>query len=363
MSSEVTFTPARLTEILATGSDEEKSTMLETLRDRKSEDTSLVTPLVDGLEKEKSRALKERILMVLNRLVPLAQYRDADRMLRSPDPFVRNGIVEIIKSSDIPIIQFLEKLAEDDDKDVRKFVIDALSQESSTEAVAIIRNRLDDEDTNIVYTAIEYLGSFRDDASSEKIEAILLQSGHPMVLCSGLEALAKIGRSNRREAVLVRFIDDEGDPITTFSLLKYLASFGSGDHFDFIDKLLEKNPEMFAKEIIDTINGILTRHPGAGLPVSLRSNLEFLEETTDNNVNKYAIAKLLVKGEAGDIDRVRAMLTDPNEMMKLCAVEILADIGDESDIERLEEIAEDSDSDELLEAIGDAVGKIAERLE
>lgn len=363
MSTETTYTPARVTEILATGSEEEKSSLLEALRNRKSDDTSLVTPLVDGLEKEKSRALKERILMVLNRLVPLAQYRDADRMLRSPDPFVRNGIVEIIKSSDIPIIQFLEKLAEDDDKDVRKFVIDALSQESSAEAVAIIRHRLDDEDTNIVYTAIEYLGSFRDDASSEKIETILLQSTHPMVLCSGLEALAKIGRSDKREEVLAKFMGEESDPITTFPLLKYLAAFGSGEHFEFIDRLLEKNPEMFAKEIIDTINGILTRQPGAALPVSLRANLEYLEETTENNVNKYAIAKLLVKGEAGDIGKVRAMLDDPNEMMKLCAIEILADIGDESDIERLEEIAEESESDELLEAIGDAVEKIAERLE
>lgn len=357
------YTPDQVAGILSTANEEDKSSMLETLRNQEKADTLLITPLIDGLEKEKSRALKERILMVLSRLIPLVQYRDADRMLRSPDPFVRNGIVEIIKSSDIPIIQFLEKLAEDKDKDVRKFVIDALSQEKSAEAVTIIRKRLDDEDTNIVYTAIEYLGGFRDEVSSEKIEEILLNSSHPMVLCSGLEALAKIGRSDRRSEVLERFMDDDSDPITTFPLLKYLAAFGSGEHFEFMDKLLEKNPEMFAKEIIDTINGILTQNPGASLPVSLRSNLEYLAETTNNSVNKYAIAKLLVRGEAGDIEKIRSMLDDPNEMMKLCAIEILADVGDKTDIDRLEELAEDSESDELLEAIGDAVEKIAERSE
>jgi HEAT repeat protein len=372
MSNQKEYTVSTVMEVLDSGGAEEKAAMLEDIREKDIRDTALAPLLIDRLEKETSRAIKERILMILNRLVPLGEYRDADRMLRSPDPFVRNGIVEIIKSSDIPIIRFLEKLAEDEDKDVRKFVIDALSQEESEDAIAIIRARLDDTDTNIVYTAIEYLGSFRDAPSVEKIEAILLASNHSMVLCSGLEALSKIQRSYRREEVLEKFMDGEADPITIFPLLKYLSAFGDNNAFAFIGKLLEKNQEMFAKEIIDTLNGILTRLPGAQPPPYLRDRLELMQQTTTNSVNKYAIAKLLMRagtgengeaGHAGQLEKVRAMLGEGNEMVKLCAVELLADIGDESDIERLEEIAEDSESDELLEAIGDTVAKIAERLE
>jgi hypothetical protein len=55
------------------------------------------------------------------------------------------------------------------------------------------------------------------------------------------------------------------------------------------------------------------------------------------------------------------MLDDPDLMIKLCGIELLADTGGIEDIKRLEDIAEHTDDDELLEAIGDAVMKIEKR--
>ena len=61
------------------------------------------------------------------------------------------------------------------------------------------------------------------------------------------------------------------------------------------------------------------------------------------------------------LEKVRKMLLDESEMVQLSAVEALAEIGDKSDIQRLEELAENTESDELLEAVGDAVMKLEER--
>jgi len=354
-------------ETLAAGTVEEKSNLLEELRTGETSDVTLIHPLVDCLENEHSRAVKERVLMILNRLMPLSEFREADRMLRSSDPFVRNGAVEIIQKSDIPIIRFLEKLAGDRDKDVRKFVIDALSREKSEQAIEIIRAHLDDVDTNIVYTAIEYLGNFEDTGAAVKIEKILLASDNFMVICSGLEALAKIGVSGRREEILKKFMNGTEESVTTFPLLKYLGAFGGGEVFDYVSALLDKNPTMFTKEIIDAVSAVLKNNDGLALTAGLRRKLEALQETTDNSVNKYAIAKLLMKSSdsgadsSDQLEKARRMLQDRNPMMQLCAVEMLADIGETSDIEQLEEIAEHTDSDELLEAIGDAVMKIETR--
>jgi hypothetical protein len=92
--------------ILVKGTFQEKSSLLEEIWEER--DVSMVNPLVDVLEMEKSRAVKKQILTVLNRLVMLLGFRDVNvdidfnRMLRSSDPFVRDGIAEIILNSEIP---------------------------------------------------------------------------------------------------------------------------------------------------------------------------------------------------------------------------------------------------------------------
>jgi predicted house-cleaning noncanonical NTP pyrophosphatase (MazG superfamily) len=92
--------------ILAKGNFQEKSSLLEEIWEER--DVSMVSPLVDVLEMEKSRAVKKQILTVLNRLVMLLGFRDVNvdidfnRILRSSDQFVRDGIVEIILNSEIP---------------------------------------------------------------------------------------------------------------------------------------------------------------------------------------------------------------------------------------------------------------------
>ena len=359
-------------QVLAEGTQEEKSVALELLRE--VQDVSWVSPLVETLEKENSRAVKERILTVLDLLIPHAKQEkvnvdlEIDRMLRSPDPFVRNGVVEIIRRSEMPIIQFLEGLAADPDKDVRKFVIDALSLEKTERGMEILRQRLHDPEINIVYTAVEILGNFRDIASAGAIETLLLSSANLMVVCSALEALAKIGESPRREKILETFMKKGIDPVAAFALLKYLGTFGDGGAFSYIESMLDSGGEIFAKEIIDSVEGIVKNRGIDILPESLRQKLKTLRQNTSNSINKYAITKLLLKTAGDDtaeireqLEQNRRMLEDESEMVQLCAVEVLAEIGDESDGQRLEELAQQTESDELLEAIGDAVMKIYER--
>lgn len=344
------------------GTAAQKFALLETIREKG--DISLITPLVNFLEKEKSRAVKDRILIVLDVLVPLSGYKNVDRMLRSPDPQVRNGIVEIIRRSDIPIINFLEKLSEDDDKDVRKFVIDSLSSEKSEKAIQIVRRRLHDPDINIVYTAIEYLGNFKDRESVDTIETLLLGTDNLMVVCAGMEALAKIGESPRKQTIMDTFMKSYRNFMINFPLLRYLAAFGSPDSFAYIENLVENNPDTFTKEIIDAVEGIMQNHHLESLPLSLRRKLADMSEIIVNNVDKYAVAKLLARaGESRGVllKRARKMLDDPDPIIKLCGIELLADSGEAKDIQRLEDIAEHIDDDELLEAIGDAVMKIQER--
>jgi len=341
-------------------SPERKLSALESLVE--SGDTTLVLPLVELLEIEKDRAVKERMLIVLNRLLPMSDFQDIDRLLKSPDPFVRNGAVEIIKKSDLPLLNFFAGLAGDPDRDVRKFVIDAISQEASAESVAIIRERLADEDINIVYTAIEYLGNLKDRESAAEIEMILFQSDNYMVVCSALQALANIGHSPRQQEILAHFQETE-NPVLIFPLLRYMASFGSEACLEFIENLLEQQPETFTKEVIDAVEGIIKTSKLQSLPESLRFRLLSMLDMDINTASKYEIIKILARtGGEEALQMVREMLGDESEMIRLSAVEILGETGGLEDMEKLKDMVEITDSDELLEAIGDAVLKIDERI-
>lgn len=344
--------------VLGAGSVEEKLSLLQDLQE--TDDPSIVEPLLDILEKEKNRAVKARIFLVLNHALPLSGFGHVERMLRSPDPFVRNGAVDIIKRNEIPLLKFFDRLAEDENKDVRKFVIDSLSQEKSSQAIEIIRRRLLDNDINIAYTAIEYLGNFRDQGSVPCIEDVLFASDNMMIICSSLEALAKIGVSTRPREVVARFGGDR-QSLIVFSLLKYLAAFGTIADLPYIEAIMAERANICLKEAIDALAGILARERLQAPPASLCSLLNRVLEQNINQVDRYAISKLLAHG-ADSLAMARQMLAEEDVMTRLSAIEILAETGDESDIGRLERMVAETDSDELLEAVGDAVIKIRDRL-
>jgi hypothetical protein len=347
--------------IFRDGSSEEKNDVLEKIL--KTKDCSLILPMIENMEEEKNRSVKERTLMVLVNLVPMESYRSIDRMLRSPDPFVRNGAVEIIKRSDKPIIEFFKNLADDPDKDVRKFVIDSLAYDISDESTQIIRNRLDDTELNIIYTAIEHLGNLKDKKSFEKIEQILLSTNNFMVECSALEALPKIGFSPRSAEIMKKYSESENSMIV-FPFLKYLERFGAAENLPYIIKVIEKNNRTYLKESIDAIRGIITRSKMTTLPEMLKSALEEILNSGINEVDQYEIRSFMnrVRGDDAKTE-ARNMLESDKEMVVLAGIEILADCGDKEDIEILEDLAEKfEESDEILEAVGDAVMKIDERL-
>lgn len=350
-----------LLQILRDGTPAEKNHALESVLEGR--DPEIIAPILKCMEREEDRSVKERMQMVLYDLIPRNKYRDIDAMLRSPDPFVRNSAVEIIKNSDMSVIDFFKNLADDPDKDVRKFVIDSLATDISSGSRRIIRKSLRDSDINIVYTAMEYLGNMEDRQSSPVIEEILLSTGDFMVQCSALEALSKIGVSRKTTEIIERYTG-RPNPVTTFPFLKYLGQFGEADSLSYITRLMRSNPDTFTKEGIDAVEGIVSREAMTELPPEVLRMLEDLvREGRVNEVNQYEIQGFLNRlSGSGSKEKARDMLQDDSEMVVLGGIELLGDCGDESDIDRLEEIAEKyEDKDEILEAVGDAVMKIDER--
>ncbi len=350
--------------LIANADREQKREILRFLTDSRPElDKRELFYLIEALEKEESQAIKERIYLLLKKLLPESSFDILEKMLRSDDPFTRNAAVEMLKASSKCPTSHIKWLARDKDKDVRKLAIDAISSDKSPEAIAIIRERLNDDEINIVTTAVEYLGNVEDKESARDIEKLLLESENKFLQCSCLEALSKIGISPNHRKIIDRFSKDT-DPLINFSYLRYVAEFGTETNLETISELMGNHPGLLVREALDAIEKIVTRHNVKKLPSSLQAILENIIENTDKGNQKYQALKILSQvGDKGLREKVRDMINSDDEMLRLSAIEILADCGVEEDIELLEAVAEDAEDGEVLEAIGDAVIKIQNRIE
>ena len=351
-------------ELLIKGDRDQKKEILRALSDNLvtlgKNETNI---LISALETEKSQNIKEKIHLILERIIPQIGIDPISRMLRSEDPYTRNAAVEIIKNSPQPLTSYVKWLARDSDKDVRKFAIDAISSEKSPEAIAIIRERLSDDEINIVTTAVEYLGSVEDQESVEDIEQILLETNNKFLQCTCLEALSKIGHSPDSEEIIKKF-SKETDPLIHFSYLRYVAEFGQKEDLSKIYTLMNNHPGLLEREALDAIEKIISRCNINEIPSELESALEQIINSSSNSNRKYQALKILAQVSGQNFrSKAREMLESDDEMLKLSAIEILADCGHDEDIDLLEGLAEETDDDELLEAIGDAVSRITQRLE
>ena len=339
---------------------EDKIAVIDKIREQKS--IPSLDALICHLKEETDQSIKEKIVLVLDELLPQAGADSIGNMIRSEDAFTRNCAVEAMKKADDSIVPVLGELSVDSDRDVRKFAIDALTTRDTPEVRSILRDRLEDSDPNVVYTAVEYLGTLKDIESKISIERIAMNAqNNPMLFCSCLEALAKIA-TPPCNMDLITYCKKVGEnSLFRYSILKYMGSCASYEIVEsYILDLQGQSGEIFAKEIIDTMETICLREPDIVIRPKLKEVLKRLNFSVETGENRYELVKLLANNL--DVEETRAAarldLKSSDIMVVLAAIEILSKYGQESDVIAMEKLAEETDYDEILEAIGDAVEKI-----
>lgn len=342
------------------GDRQERIKVIEEIRSQKS--LNSLNALIDHLEREPDQAIKEKIVLVLDELLPESDANCIGRMIRSEDSFTRNCAVEAMKKAGDSVVPILGSLASDTNRDVRKFAIDALTTRDSPKVRSILRERLSDPDPNVIYTAVDYLGELKDTASVGTIELLAMNiDNNPMLFCSCLEALAKIGTTACNTDLISHCKHKGKDPLFRYSILKYIGCCASYEFVEsYILDLAAQSGELFAKEIVDTMEAVCGREPDVVIAAQLKEVLKRLIVSVETGENKYELAKLLADNV--DIEETRAVarldIKSDDQMVVLAAIEILSKYGHESDINILEDLAETTDSDEVLESIGDAVEQI-----
>jgi HEAT repeat protein len=253
-----------------------------------------VAPLLQRLDREGSRTVREMIFQALLRIDADVAIEASVRLLESEDPQVRNQAVEVLRHKGGRAIPFLQAVMRDGDKDLRKLVLDVLSGIRAAGSEAIYAAALGDQDQNIVITAVENLGGVRAEEYRSPIEDLLQPGSHPMLIAACMEALAGIGNDDSLAAIRRCFPDFAAMPDFLLApCLKSIAALGSGAEFAQVSDLLRLRRPHLRSAIL---GALLTMYPRCRVPdpgQDLLAALRQVIEDGDPTLCRYQAVRVL----------------------------------------------------------------------
>ncbi|MBM7558578.1 HEAT repeat domain-containing protein [Marinitoga litoralis] len=157
------------------------------------------------------------------------------------------SLLSISKKLDV-----LGNLINSEDKDVRKYALDALYRTKDKEAIKYIAKCLDDKDINNKIAAIEYLGLMGANEYAEKIAQILKNTNNPFLITTILESLSIIG-DEKSDTIIKEKFKEIKSPHFIIPYAKYI--FNKKDVFrsvEFFEKCEYKH--LVIKEFLDYLH-------------------------------------------------------------------------------------------------------------
>ncbi|HWP98271.1 MAG TPA: HEAT repeat domain-containing protein [Syntrophomonadaceae bacterium] len=309
--------------------------------------------LIHHLVQEKSRFVREVIVNNLPQMERPDLVAKLLPLLRSDDAFIRNSVIDIVSQKRDEVVAYLEPLMEDADKDVRKFALDILFQLKTTEVTPYMINFLHDSDINIIITAVEYIGQLEDKTAGDAINQVLLEAQNLLLRCTCLESLAKIGNAQSPEIVARMFPDpDSIKGLELFSYLKFVAKQGDASTLPFVLSLMKSKGRLLAKEIINTLEGILERGAQANLAEEMVGEILTFIGSDINAINKYELLGFLGQFHNSAIFEPLVQYTrDPDKLVALGAIEGLGLMGRIEALPILKDLQQSAEDEDMLDAI------------
>ncbi|MBF0102628.1 MAG: HEAT repeat domain-containing protein [Desulfobacterales bacterium] len=261
-----------------------------------------------------------------------------ERMFKSDDPMIRNAAIDFLRKLNTDYVGTLATLVDDKDKDIRKFVVDTLSDHSSKEAQSIVQSRLNDPAAVVRQAAIEVLGRMGAKTAIPDIEKRLFEETNLMIRCTCLETLAELGFSPSAPQIIQR-ISKEDNIMLVFSLLRYIGNLGTPEDLTVLESLFLNFGNTILKPLTRSAFNILQRYNTILLPPAILQAIKnALDVEPDNNVAwELGRALLFGMGKEG-IETARTMLNERMNGKRMAAAEYMDQFGSDEDMKRVQEI-------------------------
>jgi HEAT repeat protein len=313
-----------------------------------------VPALLARLGKESSRAVCDVIFQALIRIDSDSAIEGSIGLLRSDDPQIRNQAVDVLRQKGKRSIPFLTLAMRDGDKNLRKLVLDILAGGQASNAQDIYAAALEDNDLNVVITAVENLGKLRSAEFRNQIENLLQSNSHPMLVAAGMEALVGIGDETSMLAIRRCFPDLSALPdFLLASCLKAIAVVGSATEFSEVAKLLLVRGPHLRPAILSALTAMRLRCQSLDADESFLVEVIAVIEDGDPPLCRYQAVRLLgFWALRDDVDKfLVACLSHPERLVRIGAAESLRMTGRSGFELDLSTRALTETDDEVLEAL------------
>ncbi len=191
------------------------------------------------------------------------------RGLSSPDPFVRNSLLEVGRRWGEEALPLLERLFQTENPHLRKLVLDLASFVPASGVIGLFRRALSDPDPNIRMTAVEYLGERGDEASFSLIAELLTREEEPMLKATIFETLAELCKGQAETSKIIEEHRENLDPLLYRPFLKLVAACGEKEDLFWLEEALLRGRLSVTREVVDAFISLLSRFPDTELSEDL----------------------------------------------------------------------------------------------
>ena len=166
-----------------------------------------IAPLVERVQQEPSRAVREVIFRSLAEIDDPAVISEVIKLLGSEDAQIRNEAVGLLQLRGAAVLPEVRSLLTDPNRDLRKLAVDVLGRLTDPGIDDLYEIALRDQDANVVITALENMRRCLRPESRTLIVQYGVQDTNPMLALAAIDALIRVGNQKCLEEVRGRFPD------------------------------------------------------------------------------------------------------------------------------------------------------------
>lgn len=188
--------------------DEEiRRSALNSLRDIHGRDAQTI--IFTAMGDESWRVRKEAVECYLNSKPELGSVEQLLNLLRKDNAGLRNSAAEAVIRLGSAAASPLLKMVQDQDADVRKFVIDVMGAIGDPIFVPALLHSLDDPEVNVASAAAEQLGALGDMEAADHLMQAILARDEVLFRFSALGALGLLAKPTPVPEALIKLADQE----------------------------------------------------------------------------------------------------------------------------------------------------------
>lgn len=285
------------------------------------------------------------------------------KAMSSDDPTYRNKALEALVLMGEKVVPHLLSEIDNEDKDVRKFVIDTLGEIGDEKSLKFIIEKIDDEDENVAQSACENLGKF---AKVEAVDALIAAlDKSEWIQFAAIEALGNIGDPKSVPHIL-KVMKEANEWIKHVALEALTKIKDETVIGELLPEIYSKNEEL-VKGVIVAINTILKdsfilkEFPKCVMkkyPDFKEKILEYYEKVSERDV-RIAIINLISIFSFKDFTNYLAKdLISSDDDIAEAAMETLISMGEDIYPDLLKILGKESTGVELKIAVIYMLGEI-----